>query len=85
VQRISSTPGSLAVVSGTSPLPTILGSPTKVVGALHFTSPGEECDSPGSPLAVPFGSSRNRAKTCPDNIAAVGYSPDGNRSMFFLS
>lgn len=80
VHRISTTPGSLAVVSGTSPLPTIMGSPTKVVGALQFTSPGEECDSPGSPLAVPFGSSRSRAKTCPDNIAAVGYSPDGNRT-----
>ena len=83
VQRISTTPGSLAIVSGTSPLPTILGSPTKGVGALQFTSPGgEEHESPSSPLAVPFGSSRTRAKTCPDNIAAVGYSPDGNRCKF---
>lgn len=62
-------------VTGTSPaLPTIVGSPTKFHGALRFdvgTPVPEEMDA--SPLYTPFGGQGSRAKTCPNNIAAVGY------------
>ena len=81
VHRISTTPVNLTVTAAASSLlPTIVGSPTKVISALQFPSPGDDHDSPGSPLVPPFGSLRTRANTCPDNIIAVGYSPDGGSS-----
>ena len=68
--RITSTP-----FPGPSSLPTIVGSPTKVTTGFQFPIVDAARDaSPTSPLQTPFGTART--KTCPDNIAAVGYSPD---------
>ncbi len=69
---------------GPSSLPTIVGSPTKMPAGFHFPTTAadvtnvemKEAIPVGSvPLQTPFAACRN--KTCPDNIAATGYSPDG--------
>lgn len=70
-----------------SPLPTIVGSPTKVPPGFVFPSPDGTTamqDSPSSPLQTPFGN-RPRTKTCPDNIAAVGYDVECEWDFLFKS
>lgn len=69
---------------GPSSLPTIVGSPTKMPAGFHFPTTAADVTNVemkdavpvGSvPLQTPFAACRN--KTCPDNIAATGYTPDG--------